>query len=131
MLLVPLRPNANKAREIREWLKDIARREGTTPEAVLKKILAQIPEGDPPHRLQEVRMELTKLRYPAYMKKKEEFEKILNSLKLGANFQINPSPFFEESFIEIKLRIGSEEEKKEIIRVLEKEEWKQLFDFLS
>ena len=130
-LLAELRPNTNKWNELLEWVWAISRRDGGSPLELIQNIIAQVPHPDTPQQLEFVRIELQKIRYPRYMKKKEEFEKIIKSLKLGNKIQVTPSPFFEEDHLELKFRISSEDEKKEIIKLLEGEGWKDLFRFLK
>ncbi|MDO8519882.1 MAG: hypothetical protein Q7T11_06935 [Deltaproteobacteria bacterium] len=127
--LSSLRPNDNKLREMLEWIHDVARRDGISPLALLRGI--QIPNLDVPQKLEFLRDSLQKVRYPRYAKKKEEFEKIIQGLKLGGKIQVIPSPFFEEGKMEIRFRIGSEEEKKEIIKRLIDPGWGALFEFLN
>lgn len=130
-LLEELRPNQNKRNEILESLQMIGRRDGVSPLKLLQDILAKTPNRQTPQRLESVREELQKIRYPRYSKKKEEFEKIIQSLKLSNKIQVIPSPFFEEGKVEIKFKIGSDEEKKEMLKLLEGKGWSHLFQFLE
>lgn len=128
LLEIPL--NQNKLGEVLEWLSDLSRRDETSALEILNNTLEQIGD-EPDARLkgEYLREHLKMKRYPLYQKKKNQFEGTVKKLKLPKKIQTS-SPDFEEGSVELRMKLSSVDEKNEIIKALQKEEWEKLLSLL-
>ncbi len=108
---------------ILEQLHDVMLRDGKNEEQVLRELLEKIPSHyDVPGKLKYLKEELYQLRYPRYSQKKKDFEEKVRALKPPKFVQVIPFQFFEDSSVEIKAKLNSEEDRRELIAFLERME---------
>ncbi len=109
-LFVMLRPGNNKQREILVFTKEIAAREDRTPIEVLhfpeiEKIL-QSDEQDNNRKTSLLRSFLRRRRYPAIVKKEEEFNLAVKGLGLANGVSVFPPKNFEDNRFSIRLEFS-------------------------
>lgn len=122
-LLSSFRINENTWTMICEQLHDVEKRDGKKASLILRDLLEKIPSHyDAPGKLKCLKEELQQSRYPRYSQKKKEFEKKLTLLKTPVFVQVTHAPFFEDSSLEIKAKLGSDDDRKELVSFLERME---------
>jgi hypothetical protein len=131
-LLDELVLNQNKIKEMLEALNDISKRDGLKASDILKNCLEKVEKVlEAPVRVQQVREMLAKQRRPRLEKKKQEFEEIVRHLKLPLKAQLNSSPYFEDAFVELKVRLSSIDDLTDLKKSLENSPtWEKLFSIL-
>lgn len=127
-----LKPNQNKWVQILDWLYDISRRDGLTVKKVLIDSLLPLEGFNNPHeRLDALRDRLEGIRFPEYRKQMEAFEGVVAKLDLPRTIQMTPSPYFEDNSVEIRCHLSNDQQRRELIEALSRDEWKSLFEMLS
>ncbi|HBF13939.1 MAG TPA: hypothetical protein DDW49_11235 [Deltaproteobacteria bacterium] len=86
--------------------------------------------GDKGHALEMVRDILRGWRYPRLVAQEKEFTAHLKKIGIPSFMSVNPSPYFEEPWVEMKMRIENMEDVKRAAQIFQKEEWKGLFKIL-
>ena len=132
ILLDDLILNQNKLAEVLDALNDISKRDGLRVIEILQTCLKEIPANlDPPSRTQKVREFLAMQRRPRLEKKKQEFETLVRALKLPPHAQLNSAPFFEDAFVELKVRLSSEKDIQGLQNSFKNSEsWERIFKIL-
>ena len=102
-----LKVGLNKQRELILLLDEIALREDTNIESLLKeKQLREITDNAELDRAQKrkiIRVYLNQRRFPTLSKTKNEFEKLVKELKLGNSIKLTPPKDFEGSTYTLKV----------------------------
>jgi ParB family chromosome partitioning protein len=136
LLLPLLQPSGqNRMKEILEDLKEISRRNDLAPQEILssKEILDIMDSGklSPLQKVDKIRLNLKKRRYPALFSRKECFDSLVKKLRLPKTIAVRPSPFFEDEKLSIDFSCGNSEELKNNVLRLQalasKKEFRELF----
>jgi hypothetical protein len=117
-IIKTLKLNRNKAKEVRDQLDEISRREGKDIEDILKDpvicgILAS--QKDPiPIKARLFRSYLRRLRYPRLTLHEERFKASLKELKLPCDIKVSPPPCYEGNYLEIAIECRNKERLREL-----------------
>ena len=108
-----LKLSVSYRREFAELLRDIARRENTTPEKVIARaeirelLKITLPRNQ---RITRIKQQLRKWRYPRLTEAQDNFARAVANLKLPSNIRIAPPQNFEGDYINLQLQIRNEKE---------------------
>lgn len=119
-----LKVGLNKQRELLLMLKEIAKREDTTithliADKALQNIL-QNAEMDRAVKRQKIRSYLRKRRFPYIVRAEENYQKLVNQLKLGSKIDLIPPKDFEGMTYMMTLRFDSRQELHDLQKKFEK-----------
>ena len=109
LLFLPL--NQNKTAEILLLLNDLARRDDSLPSEIIHDILSKFEHKQQPQQIEQaLRAELKKRRFPKIQERENLFENNKKALPQHPSLHIDHAPFFEQAYIELKVRISSEQD---------------------
>jgi len=121
-------------RELAEWLPEIAYRENASVSHIINgeniQSILKNEKLNNPQKLQKIRDELYRMRFPEYSKMQEQWKKTAASANpVPSKIRFIHSPAFEKKRVEVRLTIESAEEAKEVLNALSKIEpqvWDEL-----
>ncbi len=125
-LLQPLSLNQNSLADVLDLLLELSRKESKTVATLLEEHLSHLPGAQKGELL---RKRLKENRHPRYQQKLVTFEKGVQALVSSSsvkNIQINPAPYFEEDYVELKVRLHDQNDRKKLIELLQKKDWEEL-----
>lgn len=133
-----LKIGGNHLTDLLDWLEEIHLRDGTSPSEVLRKESVSRILSDPRlgrnDKLKRLKDELRRLRFPRLSRIEEEIQKKIREMKLKPQIRTLVPPGLEGGALTLQLKASSYEEMRELVRelerVLEREEMKELFDLL-
>ncbi|MER3446926.1 MAG: hypothetical protein C4291_08830 [Candidatus Dadabacteria bacterium] len=112
-MLLRFKLNANETREAIREIQEIAFRDKKSINETIDEILLKV--GQSQVRVDSFRRELKLMRYPFLSQVEEEFRDCLNDLSLPKEISIHHPPFFEGSYIEIRIKVESTERLSQIL----------------
>lgn len=119
-----LNTGLNIQRELLETIREISLRDGISLAELLEKSpVASILHNDElsnPQRVQELRRQLKRMRYPELSKAETRFQQLLRSARLDSRIQFQHPPFFEGKTYRATLSIDSRTQLRHLISELEK-----------
>lgn len=125
LFLLPL--NRNKLSEILSLLHDITKREGLLPLDVLNAFLKTLEGEKNLFKKEEKLRELLQLRrHPEYSKQLQAFQVAVKDLSLGESVQVEPTPFFEDEAVVLNAKIGSLQDRDDLIKKLQEKGWEKI-----
>lgn len=125
--LLNLHLNQNRVLEILELLYDIGKRENLSPGTVLRQALTEVPRGqNPGTREQALRDRLRQRRHPLYERARADFAARVKRLSPPRGVTVSPTAFFEDDSVEIRAKLSSHEERRQLVRMLNDDIWEQL-----
>ncbi len=136
-LIHPLRPGFGKLREILTHADEIAAREGLSiAEILCKGELTAVNDSDAPRtvKLEMVRSELKRMRYPALSSTENSVKELMKSLGLPMGLSLHLPPYLEGDTVSAELRFKSADElealAKKILDISRRRELKKLLELL-
>jgi len=110
-------------RELSEWLPEIAYRENVSADGIINgeeiQAILNSEKLNNPQKLQKIRDELYRRRFPEYSKLQEQWKKAAASANpFPSKVRFIPSPGFEKKRVEVRLTIESAEEAREVLSAL-------------
>ena len=114
-ILLTYKFNNNETRELVRDIFDIANRNVESQILKLKDILNSKNQNLSKH---EFRRKIKSLRFPRYYRTEEKLKEIINSSKLTGRMQLLHHPYFETNDLEIRFKVNSEEELRDVIESL-------------
>ena len=131
-LLETLPLNQNNLAEILDLLSEISRRDGVSAVGIVEEGLgATRTIADPYKKIDPLKDFLRQKRFPLYHQKKVRFDTAIEKLNLPGSVWVNPSPFFEESFVEIRGKVEKGDDLKRLIEILESPAWTEIFEVIK
>ena len=119
-----LNTGLNIQRELLETIREISLRDGISLVELLEKPqVASILHDDGlpnPQRVQELRRQLKRMRYPELSKAETRFQRLLRSARLDSHIQFQHPPFFEGKTYRATLSIDSRKQLRHLISELDK-----------
>ncbi|MBN2199589.1 MAG: ParB N-terminal domain-containing protein [Candidatus Aminicenantes bacterium] len=114
----------NKQRGILEHLREASRREKRLPLEILgsadiRDILGS-PRLSEPQKTDRLRAALKKKRHPSYSRRREEFESLLKRAGWPRRAGIEPSPFFEDDILSVRVRFRTTREFLGLLKDMER-----------
>ena len=109
--------NTNETQEVIKEIQEHALRNKRSVEEIIDEIELKIGQGDVKADL--FKRELKVMRYPMLARVEEEFKDCLKSFKVPKDLTIHHPPFFEDNYIEIRMRIESAQRLSEIFSYFE------------
>lgn len=124
--------NQNNLADILDLLAEISRRDRVSASTiVLGGIVATKEIIDPYKKIDGLKEFLRQKRFPLYHEKKRRFEEAVKKLRLPETASVTPSPFFEETLVEMKATLRSEEDLKKLVEAMKAETWTEIFEVIS
>ncbi len=123
--------NQNKWQEILGFLSLITKKNECNTLTLLHDFLKQSQDTNDHIIIEKLRTCLQEEARPRLKNKKNQFDTAVSRLKLPNTVRIEASQYFEEEWVEIKMRVSSVEECQKLAFALQKEEWSSLFKILS
>lgn len=108
-VIIPYRFNNNESREFVRDISEISNRDNIS----IDKIIDNLLNLNDKISKDKIRYYLKKRRYPNLVKIEEQFDDYLKDLKLPKYINISHSPFFENNFIDLVMRLDNENKLKE------------------
>lgn len=125
LFVLPL--NQNKLGEILGLLIDIAKREAKSAKEILDETLSQIENDfNAVHKEQSLRRLLHKRRNPSYESHLKDFEDKVAELSLPEFVSIDPAPFFEDDYIELRAKLKKTDDLNALKDLFEDKAWSNL-----
>ncbi|MGH7845555.1 MAG: hypothetical protein ACREQW_10355 [Candidatus Binatia bacterium] len=129
----------NHARDLLDWLQEIALRDGITMKDVLAQEALDAIVTDPRlgrnDKLKRVKQELRKMRFPRLSRIETEITKRIQALKLKPQAQVAVPVGLEGGFLTLQLKARSYQELRQLLAELaeaaEKTEVREIFELLD
>lgn len=120
--------NQNKLIEILELLYDLKKREERSAVEILGDVLQRLSgEIRSPHQKEQyLREELKRRKNPHYEQQMASFQQKVKRIPLHPEISLNPAPFFEDDYVEVRTKIYTQEDIQKLIHALNHQGWEDL-----
>lgn len=126
-IIIPFRFNANETRDFIKDVSDVSKRDRKSIESVIDYLL---DSGEKISK-DKIRYNLKKIRYPGLSEVEDQFSNFIKYLKLPRNINISHSPYFENNYIDIFIKVSGNQDLSAIKSLFETDDKYELLTDLA